>query len=231
MLIFDFKKAKIYQIPFLSFAVLFFLFSCKPHLLEPETVPELSGLETLLIFPFKDMAAVYGQNVDVRCPLCGNMFMTGEVSVDAEDVMTDYLTSLMQERTDFKILTPEQAKGIISGLPPENKKGPSEVEIIVAAGRAFDADVVMVSHIYRFTERIGTSYAVDSPASVAFDIHLVRVSDGRILWVGSFDETQRPLTENLFKIGAFFKRKWRWITAGEMAASALDDVLTIFLKQ
>jgi hypothetical protein len=177
------------------------------------------------------MAAVYGENVDVRCPLCGNMFITGEVAVDAEAMMTAHLTSLMAERSDFKIIPPEQAKGIVSSLSPTNKKELSETEILVAAGRALDADAVISGHVYRFRERIGTRYAVDEAASVAFDIHLVRVSDGRIIWVGRFDETQIPLTENLFKVGAFFKRKWGWITAGEMAASALDDVLKIFLKQ
>ncbi|MBW2247657.1 MAG: hypothetical protein JRF62_10810, partial [Deltaproteobacteria bacterium] len=83
-------------------------------------------------------------------------------------------------------------------------------------------------NIFRFRERVGGKYSVDLPASVAFDIHLIRVSDGRLLWNDHFDETQRPLSENLFQLGPFLQRKARWITANEMAVSGLKDVLKSF---
>ncbi len=83
----------------------------------------------------------------------------------------------------------------------------------------------MVGHIYRFRERIGTRYSVDSPASVAFDIPLISVKNGRILWVDHLDETQRSLSENLFQLGTFLRRKGTWITAEEMAISGLEDML------
>ena len=75
---------------------------------------------------------------------------------------------------------------------------------------------------------MGTEYAVSSPASVAFDLHLIRVKDGRVLWSGHFDETQRPLSDNLFHLGAFLQRKAKWVTAKEMAVSALENMLKTF---
>jgi len=45
------------------------------------------------------------------------------------------------------------------------------------------------------------------------------------LWTGRFDETQGTLFENLFKIGAFLKRKGAWVTVDKMAVSALEDML------
>jgi hypothetical protein len=69
---------------------------------------------------------------------------------------------------------------------------------------------------------------VQSPASVAFDIHLISVADGSSIWYGYYDETQQSLSENLFRLRLFFKRKWKWITAEEMAISALDELLETF---
>jgi hypothetical protein len=67
---------------------------------------------------------------------------------------------------------------------------------------------------------------VDKPASVAFDLHLVRVRDGRVAWTGKFDETQRPLSDNLLKIGTFFKRGAKWLTAEELASAGMGETLT-----
>jgi hypothetical protein len=49
--------------------------------------------------------------------------------------------------------------------------------------------------------------------------------DGIEVWKGRFDETQRPLSENLFKIGSFFRRKASWLTAEELASVGLDEML------
>ena len=46
----------------------------------------------------------------------------------------------------------------------------------------------MAGYVYRFRERKGVSYTVEQPASVAFEIHLLRVSDGALVWRGSFDK-------------------------------------------
>lgn len=118
----------------------------------------------------------------------------------------------------------------MSVLLAADKKELSERDILVEIGRALYADAVLVGHVYRFKDRVGTRYSVDSPASVAFDIHLVDVSNGSMLWVGHFDETQRSLFENLFKIGTFLRRKGTWITAEEMAVSGLEDVLQALPK-
>ena len=99
---------------------------------------------------------------------------------------------------------------------------------IVKKGRGNNSDAVITGYVYRYIERIGTRYSVKSPTSVAFGIHLVSVKNGRILWSGHFDETQYSLSENLFNLKAFIKRKGSWITADEMATSGLEEILKTF---
>ena len=66
---------------------------------------------------------------------------------------------------------------------------------------------------------------MEKPASVAFDLHLLRIRDGVEVWKGKFDETQRPLSENLLKIGSFLRRKASWLTAEELASVGMDEIL------
>jgi TolB-like protein len=100
-----------------------------------------------------------------------------------------------------------------------------ERDQVIETGNALGAQIVLAGYIYRFRERVGTKYSAESPASAAFDIHLVDVASGRILWTGRFDETQRSLSENLFNIKTFFRRKGGWITVEKMAFSALEDMI------
>jgi TolB-like protein len=211
-------------------ALILLLSACKSDIIISETPVVKSGIEKLLILPFKDLSTLYGKNVNVRCPLCGNVFSTGDVETFAVDVLTDRLISIIKSRKDFELIPPNQAQGAMSVLMAADKSELLERDMFVKIGRALYADAILVGHVYRFKDRVGTRYSVDSPASVAFDIHLIDVSKGSMLWVGHFDETQRPLSENLFKIGTFLRRKGIWITAEEMAVSGLEDVLQTFPK-
>ena len=205
-----------------------FLSACKSDIINKEPPLAQLGVEKILILTFQDMSAVYGENVNVRCPVCGNVFMTGKVAEGADHDLTEHLFFLLKDRKDIILIPASQAQGVLSGLLSENKFRLSEKDFFVEIGRALEADAVIAGNIYRFRERIGTQYSVDSPASVAFDIHLIRVADGHLLWRGHFNETQRSLSENLFRIGTFLRRKARWITAQEMAMSGLEDVLKTF---
>jgi hypothetical protein len=86
----------------------------------------------------------------------------------------------------------------------------------------------VVGYLFRFRERKGEPYAVQQPASVAFDIHLLRVQDGVLVWRGSFDKTQSALMENILQAPAFYREKGRWVTAEELAAEGLEQVLKSF---
>jgi len=209
-------------------ALIFLLSACKSDIVIPETPVAKSGIKKILILPFKDLSTLYGKNINIRCPLCGNVFSTGDVKAFEVDFFTNRLIAIIKNRHDFELIPPGQAQGAMSLLLMADKTELSERDILVKIGRALYADAVLAGYVYRFKDRVGTRYSVDSPASVAFDIHLIDVSNGSMLWVGHFDETQGSLFENFFKIGTFLRRKGSWITAEEMAVSGLEDVLWTF---
>ena len=182
-------------------------------------------LKSVLVLPFKNMAAVYGPNFSVRCPLCGNVFTTGKVEKDAAELLTEHLVDKLKAREGLAVISPEEGRGTLSELLSGGGRELSEHDLALAAGRRQQADGVMVGYVYRFSERVGAKYSAEAPASVTFDLDLIDVSDGRLLWSGAFNETQKTLFEDLFQIGTFLKRKGAWLTAAQLAESGLDDVL------
>jgi hypothetical protein len=212
---------------FLLTGIMFFS-GCGGDYIVKEKPPDLSGIEKILILPFKDMVSVFGESVNGRCPVCGKVFTTGEVAENAAGMLTEHLFILLKDRKDIELIPSSQAQGVMSGLLAGSKKMAQERDLQLEIGRALNADAIFAGYIYRFRERVGGKYSVDLPASVAFDVHLIRVEDGRVLWSAHLDETQRPLSDDLFRLGLFLRRKAKWITAKEMAISGLEDMLKDF---
>jgi hypothetical protein len=106
----------------------------------------------------------------------------------------------------------------------------TDKEIFARIGKTLSAEGVLGGHVYRWREREGTDYAASRPASVAFDLYLMRAGDGAILWKTRFDKTQISLTENLLDIETFLRAKGRWMKAGELADLGLTEVVDSFPK-
>jgi hypothetical protein len=205
-----------------------FFSACGGDNIVKEKPPNLYGIEKILILPFKDMASVFGESANGRCPVCGKVFTTGEVAESAAGMLTEHSFILLKGRKGIQLIPSSQAQGVMSGLLAGSNKTLQERNLQLEIGRALNADAVFAGYIYRFRERVGGEYSVDLAASVAFDIHLIRVEDGRVLWSAHFDETQQVLSDDLFQLGLFLRRKAKWITAKEMAISGLEDMLKDF---
>lgn len=168
-----------------------------------------------------------GEQPDVvRSPLSGSVFMAEPVSKDAAKRMTDILFNKVAAEKGYELISPAQAKGVLSRIMRSDQTlVMSPLKILQKAGKTFNADAVLAGYIYRWRERKGTDYAVNRPASAAFDLHLIRSSDGTILWNSKFDKTQRSLLENVFDISTFFKSKGRWMTVEKLAMLGLQKML------
>ena len=93
-----------------------------------------------------------------------------------------------------------------------------------AAGRQLKYDAVLITTVERYQERDGSEYVVVTPASVSFSFKLLAVESGRIVWNSDFDQTQKPLFENILRsrsTGSGF----RWLTAAELTAAGLTKKL------
>ncbi len=180
----------------------------------------------VLLLPFKNMTAVYGQPRNISSPINSRVFISGPVHDKAVGFMNTKLHALLLAKDAYTLIPAEKAIDIFTALSGKNKEPLTERELWVEVGRSLGADAVLGGFIYRFKNRIGRDYGVDDAASVAFDLHLIRVLDGRIQWSGRVDETQQPLSSNLFKIGKFVSRGGKWVTSHEMAQGELKALIS-----
>ncbi len=215
---------------FLIFLLLLLVSACaRPPAVSTVQVPP--DFDRILVVGFRDMTETAGEDMSIRCPLSGKVYVAGPVAPDAGSFLTTSMMNMLGNRDRFKLMSPEQVRDIQSQLLSGEGNAIPEWNLLVRTGRNLEADAVLVGHIYRFKDRVGGKFAVDSPASVAFDVHLIRMSDGRVLWSGQFDETQQALTENLFQLGKFLERDGQWVTAEQMALAGLEQVMERFNLQ
>ncbi len=158
------------------------------------------------------------------CPVCKRIYRSGEISPSAPNTLTRLLYEKMETQGTFKLIPFEKVEEVLFRLEKrrfEEKPALSSVEV----GKELGADFVWIGYLFRFEERIGSSLGVERPASVSFDLHLLRMRDEKMVWLGKFDETQRPLSENLLKMGSFLRRKGSWLKAAELASVGMDETL------
>jgi hypothetical protein len=89
-------------------------------------------------------------------------------------------------------------------------------------GRRVGANVVVVGAVTRWVDRVGSAWAIESPASVAYQVAAVRTADAVVLLLDRFDYTQRALIENLLELPKFLQARGRWLTRDEIADGALE---------
>jgi hypothetical protein len=133
----------------------------------------------------------------------------------------------METLGTFKVLPLEKVEEALS----QSERRQFEIKpmrSVLQLGKTLNMDFIFVGFLYRFEERIGSHIGAEKPASVGFDIHLIRLRDEKMVWQGKFDETQRPLSENLFKMGSFIRRRASWLTAEELSSVGMDEMFKQF---
>lgn len=181
---------------------------------------------SLAIFPFfiervKDPAR------GAVCPICKGVYRQGTILGGSQNTLTRLLQEKIEASGTFKILPSEKVEAALS------KSNRRQFELkpmrsFIQLGKTLDMDFIFIGVLFRFEERIGSHIGAEKPASVAFDVHLIRLKDEKMVWIGRFDETQRPLSENLLKIGSFVRRKGSWLTAEELSSVGMDEMLKRF---
>lgn len=168
---------------------------------------------SLVILPFL-VERVEDPEKGVLCPVCKGIRRSGEIVPGSQNTLIDLLYTKMEANGTFQIIAQKKVEEILLHSPSS-----------IQAGKKLEADFIFIGYVFRFEERIGSSLGVERPASVSFDLHLFRLRDEKMVWLGKFDETQRPLSENLLKIGSFIRRKGSWLTAAELASVGMDEML------
>jgi hypothetical protein len=182
----------------------------------------------LLLLPVKNSTTDREKGETVLCDLCGAVYTTGVVEKGAETFITDRLKIILEGWTSITVIPEEQVQAARSRFLSSKKDPVSEKELLAAIGRDLDGDAILTGSVYQFKNRVGSNFAVDSPASVGFHLDLIETQSGNIIWSRRYEETQQALSENLLGLGNFFMRKGKWVTVQDLAVSGLEKILQTF---
>jgi len=181
----------------------------------------------IAVVPFQSIRQEDADITTARCPVCGLVFRTERYAKGSEAVVEGIFLDRLKDEKAFALIPPDRVGGVYEGVTGQLFKA-DLLDVLKKVGAELEADGIILGYVYRFRERKGFSLSVEKPASVAFEIHLIRVSDGAIVWRGIFDKTQASLMENLLQIGSFLKEGGKWVTAKELSAEGMDEVLKDF---
>lgn len=136
-------------------------------------------------------------------------------------LLSDLLYSTVAALPKWQIVSDREVQEVLAMVP----RG-AEVNRVRRLGEMVYADGVFSARIVRFRERVGEEWGAKSPASVAFVVDLWDAKRGDIIWSGQFDETQKPLSENIFAIGEFTQRGGKWLTAEELTHEGVKKAVS-----
>lgn len=136
---------------------------------------------------------------------------------DAARVVTARVLEALAGVADLDVVPPEEVERTVAA-----KLDPAVA--VPALHSRFGVDGVLSGVVKRFVTRVGSEAGVTRPASVWLQLEL-RDPTGAVVWRGSYDETQRSLTEDLGSFSRARERGFRWVSAEELAAYGARELV------
>lgn len=162
-----------------------------------------------------------GKNKVRTCPVCNISIPEAVIEPEGSKVFREELVLRLKKLAGCEFVLPEE-----SGA--EKGKEKDEVAVAIKTASENGADRLLIPVLMRYRERKGKAYAASETAGVAFNLFLIDPEKPEVTWRFIYNETQQPLSENLLKIKKFFKRKAKFVKAGELLSEGLDEAMKKF---
>ena len=153
----------------------------------------------------------------------------GPSEQELAELLARIVYSTMASMPNWQIVSDREVREVTQSIPPG-----ADVARLRKIGEMVYADALIVGRVERYRERIGNEWGAKSPASVAFVLDLIDVRRGDVIWSARFDETQKPLSDNIFALGQVGQRGIRWLSADQLAQEgvrkAVDELYQILAR-
>jgi hypothetical protein len=149
------------------------------------------------------------------------------VDRDANLMITRMFTRQLSMNTKLQIVSREEINELMSSRNVDSfnrETFPNGISLLRNKG----IDGAVMGQVSRYTERTGNALSVREPASVAFEIYLLNVQNGAVIWSAAFDRTQKALSENVLAVGSFLKGGGTWQTGETLARLGIEEVVKRF---
>ena len=180
-------------------------------------------VEKLALAPFQTPWPC-AEPMEVACPITGELYPESVLPEAARRELTEALPMAVEKAFHCTLVPPATVAGALPVRPDQS--GQAVREALAQAARKVGAQTIIAGTVFSYRERVGTGAGIQKPASVYLNLYSIDAKTAKILWQGSFKETQRSLTENLFQMGDFFQRGGRWLTAAELGEAGMIKLLS-----
>lgn len=199
---------------------------CQHSMTSKNNKPVLS-LNKVVVLGLISAVTEKGEPAAYQSHSTGAGSVTESVPPDAARKISLILYDMVAAQKGYKLVPYSQAIEQYSKIIASGQHTDAHADIAFKqVGKTFEADAVLVGYIYRWRERQGADYGVESPASVTFDLKLIRPMDSAILWKSVFDKTQQSLSENLFDMDTFIESGGKWMTAEKLAEIGIRKLVS-----
>jgi TolB-like protein len=129
----------------------------------------------------------------------------------------------------WQVVPQDDVEAALAKLPPTT---PHNIdENARKLGHMLSVDGVLYGMVERYEEREGLEYAAAKPASVAFELKLLDMKTGQVVWSATYARAQKALSQNFFNVANFFYHRARWVRANEIAQEGVRGAITDLHKR
>jgi len=183
--------------------------------------------EKIGVMPFFKGKQSPDKGESLNCPICDLYFRSENIKDGADRAITRYVQEVLERRYKDKVISLEEVSRLYQEIPRDDTKDTPR-SLAQKAGEALGADLMIVGTVWRYRDRVRDPMGPERGASVAFDMYLIEVSSGKTVWKAKFDETQRPLTEDIRGAKVLIKKGAKWLSADELASYGVEEVFKKF---
>jgi len=183
--------------------------------------------EKIGVMPFFKGKQSPDKGESLNCPICDLYFRSENIKDGADRAITRYVQEVLERRYRDKVISLEEVSRLYQEIPRDDTKDTPR-SLAQKAGEALGADLMIVGTVWRYRDRVRDPMGPERGASVAFDMYLIEVSSGRTVWKAKFDETQRPLTEDIRGAKVLIKKGAKWLSPDELASYGVEEVFKKF---
>ena len=210
----------------LCITVSFLIIGQWPHVALAQSQKDLSRIRggRIAVMPF--MKGKFGSTPreTIDASISQLYFNPEKMTPDSDGILTGHVQKALRKHHGENLIPlakSMEAYGVIS----KDDTRDTLRTLAQKVGQALGADLIMAGNVWRFKERVGRAAGAETPASVAFGVYLIDVSNGRVLWREVFEKSQTSLSENILDARAFFKKGAKWVTANELALYGVKEIL------
>jgi hypothetical protein len=179
------------------------------------------------LLPFFKGRRVTDTGETLSCPICELYFKAENIESNAVRVLTLHAQEVLKRKYADKVITLDEVTRIYEEIPRDDTKDTAR-SLAQKVGEALGADLILVGTVWKYTNRIKEPMGPGRGASVAFEMYLMEVAGGKTVWKAKFDETQRPLTENIRAAKVLLRKGVKWLSAFELAHYGVEEVFKKF---